>query len=112
MKNLRTKVLEYMQHQSKWITAAAVAEAIGTQPMNVHRIMRSEEEKIERATMDTGRAHGGKFVSVFRINSDYKKYTTTGLALSLAKTHTGMFGQLYWVNHEKILYGVSERQAR
>lgn len=106
MSNLRFKLMHYMQHQNKWITAAAIAEAVGTHPMNVHRIFKTEQEKIERATMDTGRAHGGKFVSVYRINSQYKKYTTTGLALSLAKQHQGIFGQLHWVKHEKILLGL------
>lgn len=110
--SIRTRVMRYLENNSQWLTAAQIGEAINMHPMNVHRIMRTESNRVEKATLDTGQPHGGRFVSVFRIARTGRKYGSTDLALSLAKQHQGLFGQLYWVKHEKILYGVSERQGR
>lgn len=105
MTKLRTKVLEVLETNPDWMTVAAIAEKLDSSVINVHRVLRSDGN-VERAVLDTKRKNGGKYVHCFRINRQGKDFDSAAQALQLAKEHQGIFGQLHWVKHEKILFGL------
>jgi predicted transcriptional regulator len=105
MTKLRTKVLEVLETNPDWMTVAAIAKKLDSTVLNVHRVLRSDKN-VERAILDTAKKNGGRYVHCFRINRQDKNFDSAAQALQLAKEYQGIFGQLHWVKHEKILLGL------
>jgi hypothetical protein len=83
------------------MTAPELAELMKVHPNKIRRLIASEPFKeVEKGVFDTGRPYGGKFITVFKLVEKRKSHTET--ALSLAKKHTGLWGQLLWSNSQQV----------
>ena len=93
------RVMQILEQQTDWISVAELSALTGVAESNMRNILRQKSfDFLERAVLDTGRPHGGKFVRVYRI----PKVQKTDDVIQLAKQHTGIFGQLFWINNKKI----------
>jgi hypothetical protein len=89
--------------QNKWLSASEIAQITGIGESHVRTALKTKPFlDIDRGSRDTGNFGSAKYVNVYRY--PLKGGKPTDEALRLAKTHTGIFGQLYWANdtYEKV----------
>jgi hypothetical protein len=94
------RLIDILENQTDWVSIRQLSELSGIAEPNLRNIMRQKSmQYLDKAILDTGLPHGGRFVRVYKIPCSTQP---THDALALAKQHQGMFGQLFWASDKKI----------
>jgi hypothetical protein len=100
VKKNQIELMQVLKNVDKWLTAAEIAEQIDAHPNKVRRLIASDAFKhVVKGVCDTGRVNG-KYVTVYKLMPEHKSNVED--ALTLAKQHTGIWGQLSWSNQIKV----------
>ena len=100
------QIMSAIRDADDWITISQIAKITGIFESNVYKVLRTAPF----LKCDQGQVllENGRTATVYRMPV---KVAGTELALSLAKQHPGLWGQLHWVKHEAILHGLPTRKA-
>ena len=94
------KLINILEQQTDWVSIRQLSQLSGIAEPNLRNIMRQKSmQYLDKAILDTGLPHGGRFVRVYKVPRTVKP---TYDALELARQHQGMFGQLFWASDKKI----------
>jgi predicted transcriptional regulator len=101
VKKNQIELMNVLKSVDQWLTASEIAERLNAHPNKVHRIIASENFKdVAKGILDTGKATGGRYVTVYKLMD--KQKSNVDYALALAKKHKGIWGQLSWSNQMKV----------
>ena len=96
----QARLIDILEQQTDWVSIRQLSELSGIAEPNLRNIMRQKSmQYLDKAILDTGLPHGGRFVRVFKIPRNTR---SSDDALALARQHKGMFGQLFWSSDKKI----------
>ena len=94
------KILKILEEKNDWLSIRQLSQLSGIPENNLRNVMRQKSLiYLERGIFDTKIPTGGRYVRVFRIPRSIKPPVD---ALTLAKQHTGVFGQLFWASDRQV----------
>jgi predicted ArsR family transcriptional regulator len=100
VKKSQIELMHLLKNVDKWLTAAEIAERLEVHPNKVRRLIATPPFKdVTQGTLNTGRSGGGKYVKVYKLTL---KKTHSDEALTLARQHQGIWGQLNWSNKRNV----------
>jgi predicted transcriptional regulator len=101
VKKSQIELMHVLKNVDKWLTAYELAERIEMSPNQVRRLIATAPFKdVAKGMFDTGRPNGGRYVAVYKLMDKQKSNVED--ALSLAKQHAGIWGQLSWSNQARV----------
>ena len=101
MTKRQTELMFILKNADKWLTAEELAQRSNLSATQVRRIVSSDIfSDVKKGKLDTGRPHGGRYVTVYKLFP--KQKTRVDDAMELARQHQGVWGQLMWANKLKV----------
>jgi len=101
VKKSQIELMHVLKNVDKWLTAYELAERIEMSPNQVRRLIATVPFKdVAKGMFDTGRPNGGRYVAVYKLMDKQKSNVED--ALTLAKQHAGIWGQLSWSSQTRV----------